>query len=420
MSNNDLDNEDFDNGGFDGFDEDGQSSGTLGELIQSNPLVKIGVIFGAAALIFGTIILFGGKEEAQTISSVGGAPELSVAPGVEDATPAYLEAIQDVNQQNLEEAHRMGTSAIPIPIDPPQGRITSTEETAEEEDPLQRWRKLQEERFQREVERREVIEPSTIQEDNSRAEAINALAEAMSSQMQSILDRQGTYMVSQLQVSSPNLLENIAAKQKAELEAQQADELVAGEIADIVVVPAGEIAYAQIITEANSDVPGPVLAQIMSGPLSGSRILGSFSVQKELLTLTFNTVVVDGISYSIDAIALDPKTTLPGMATDVDHRYFQRIILPTAAAFIEGVAESVAETGRTSVSVSGDVVAEETEGTDLKEQIADGIEEAGSQLREILDEMNEDIEPLIIIASGTPMGLLFLTPMTRPATESDF
>jgi len=108
------------------------------------------------------------------------------------------------------------------------------------------------------------------------------------------------------------------------------------------------------------------------------------------------------------------------MATEVDHRYLRRIILPTAAAFIEGAAEAVAETGRTSVSVSGDVVTEETEGTDLKEQLATGIEEAGAQLSDIIDEMNQDVETLVIIEAGTPMGLLFLEPMTRPMNENDY
>lgn len=224
-------------------------------------------------------------------------------------------------------------------------------------------------------------------------------------------------------ITSPDILE------PAEEESEQAGTAGDGgdtanggieEVPEIIVVPAGEIAYAQIITEANSDIPGPVLGQIISGPLSGSRVLGDFSVENDLISLRFNTVVVDGISYQIDTIALDPATTLPGMATDVDHRYLRRVLLPTAAAFIEGAAEAITDTGRTNVSVSGDVVAEETEGTDSREQIASGIEEASSQLSEIIEEMNENVEPLIIIRAGTPMGLLFIEPMTRPMTEDDY
>src|SRR5690606_16466854 len=111
-----------------------------------------------------------------------------------------------------------------------------------------------------------------------------------------------------------------AAEEAAAAAAQGADEQI-----EVVLYPAGKIAYAQILTEANSDVPGPVLAQIASGPLSGSRVLGSFSKETELLTIKFDTVIVDGVSIDINGSAIDPKTTLPAMATDVDHHYLARI-----------------------------------------------------------------------------------------------
>lgn len=416
MSNDDLENDGFENDGFDSFDDEQSSPNTLGNLVQSNPLIKVGIVLAAAALIFGMIILFGGKEEKQAVSSVASAPDITMAPGTQDASLAYIEAIQDVNQQNLERAQQSQESAIPIPIEPPVGRIELAQEEKDTEDPLQRWRRLQEERLQREMESRQVIEPAVAQQDNSRAEAINKLAQALSAQMQSILSMQGKYVVQQVQIS--NITEHADGAEGKDGAAEE--NLAAAQIANIVVIPAGEIVYAQLITEANSDIPGPVLAQIMSGPLSGSRILGTFSRQEEFLTIRFNTAIVDGVSYSINAIALDPGTTLPALATEVDHRYFQRIILPTAAAFVEGAAGIIAESGRTDVTVSGDIVVQETTEADIREEIAGGIEEAGSKLSEILDEMNDDVQPLVIVASGTPMGLLFLQPVTRPATAEDF
>jgi intracellular multiplication protein IcmE len=348
---------------------------------------------------------------------------MAQAPGTQAASPAYVDAIQDVNQQNLEAAMREGNSAIPIPIEPPVGRVEMVNEDEDQEDPLQRWRRLQDERLQDEIGNRQVIEPTSLPDDNSHAEAVNALAQAMQAQMQSVLERQGVFMVDSQKITDPDFLENIAEAEREKMEAAAAEDdsaLTDDDVPEIIIVPAGEIAYAQIITEANSDIPGPVLGQIVSGPLSGSRILGQFTVENDLISLRFDTVVVDGISYDISTIALDPATTLPGMATEVNHRYFQRIILPTAAAFIEGAAEAVAETGRTDVSVEGEVVVQETEETDLREQIASGIEEAGSQLSDIIEEMNQDIETLVIIHAGTPMGLLFLQPMTRPMTEEDY
>jgi intracellular multiplication protein IcmE len=74
---------------------------------------------------------------------------------------------------------------LPTPIDPPVGRLTVTENEAPEEDPLQRWRKLQEERLQREMLRSQTVAPDA-DADAARGEAIQALAEAMATQMQSI------------------------------------------------------------------------------------------------------------------------------------------------------------------------------------------------------------------------------------------
>lgn len=426
MSNNDdLDNDEFENDGFDEFDDNSEGSGTLGELVQSNPMVKIGIVLGAAALIFGTIILFGGEEEKASFSNVGQAPDMTAVPGTDEVTPVYAEAIQDENQQNLEEAIASQGSAIPIPIEPPVGRLPITEDNENQEDPLQRWRRLQQERLQRELEQRQVIEPTALPEDNGQQEQINALAEAMSSQMQSILERQGGYTLSHMNLTNEKeFFESLENAGEEELDGEDIDgefvgELGEGEQAEVIIVPAGEIEYGQIITEANSDVPGPVLAEIASGPLSGSRMLGSFQVENDLIRLTFNVIVIDGQSYPIDAIALDPATTLPGMATDVDHRYLQRIVLPAAAAFIEGAASAISESGRTNVTIEGDTVAEETEETDTEQEIATGIEEAGQEIRDIVEEMNEDTEPLVIIASGTPMGILFLEPVTMPVDEND-
>lgn len=125
-----------------------------------------------------------------SLNYLSAAPDMTQAPGTQSASPAYVDAIQDVNQSNWAEAVREGSSAIPIPIAPPVGRIEvqgeqrqtdpvqvyrnqtpstsrtldTTDDTTNEssqniqlpqayssveeenEDPLQRWRRLQGER----------------------------------------------------------------------------------------------------------------------------------------------------------------------------------------------------------------------------------------------------------------------------------
>lgn len=396
------------------FDDFEKKKGTLGELWRENAMVKVGVVVAAAVAIFATIILFGGKDMPIDPSYVSGGSDISSPPGTEETSPAYVAAIEEENEARTEQAQKEGGSVLPTPIDPPVGRLTVTENEAPEEDPLQRWRKLQEERLQREMLRSQTVAPDP-DADAARGEAVQALAEAMATQMQSILEKRATPRPLQYRgMTGDDWLKELNAQEEKEAAAAAADDQVEENI-EIVLYPAGRIAYAQILTEANSDVPGPVLAQIASGPLSGSRVLGTFSKQKELLTIKFQTVIVDGVSIDIDAVAVDPKTTLPALATDVDHHYLMRVALPMAAAFVEGLASAISTSGLTTVTVEGDTVAEETEDTSTEQDVASGIEEAGQKLREILDETADEIEVTVRVEAGTPVGILFLEPVIKPA-----
>ena len=416
MSDNNEDDFDLDND--QGFDEFEESSSTLGRVIQENPLAKVGIIFAVAALIFGLIILFGGSEERDPASYQGASSTVSGVPGTEDITQVMREAINEENDRRTEEAFQEGTSAIPIPIDPPVGVLQKAPSDDEKEDPLQRWRRLQQERLEKEMRQREVVQPATVPQDNQKQERINSLAELMQSQMQSILEQQGVYKWDYMNITDHDFLEQLADKDNG-LESENVEGTASAETLEEIILPAGEIAFTQLLTEANSDVPGPALAQIVSGPLKGSRILGTFRVENDLIALEFNTIVMDGISYGISGIALDPENTLPAMATHVNHRYFQRVVLPMAAAFVKGAAEAVAESGRTNITIYGDTIVTEEEDVDTDEAVASGIEKAGSELREILDDIAGDIETLVVIAAGTPMGVLFLEPVTKPI-EDDF
>lgn len=407
---------------FDDFEKK-EGGNSLGDLWRDNALFKIGVIAAGGILFFVLISFLGGEEQKTQPSMVGAPADIKAPPGSEGASEIYREAVREINEADVERALQEGDSSLPVPIDPTKDIISVPEQEEEAEDPLQRWRRLQEERLERELQQRETAVPVDTGADQQRSEAIQALAEAMSQQMQSILSTQSEITVAQRPMTDADFLERLHEQQMEDAA------LVDGEFADDdeldleegveILFPAGEIAYAQLLTEANTDAPGPVLAEIMSGPLKGNRVLGSFEAQDEYLTLSFDTVVIDGESLTIDAVALDPDTTLPGMATEVDHRYFKRIVLPAAAAFIEGVSEAVAESGLTTITIQGETVAEETEDADTEQEIASGLEEVGEELSEILDEMADDTKVLIRVEAGTPFGLLFLEPvLSDPDVET--
>lgn len=421
MTNNENDDnltlDDSDIGGIEESDSFDDFEGGHQSKLMSNPMVKVGVVVAAIATIIGGILLFGGKEESKTTSHVRQAREVTSQPGMEAVTPEMKKALEQVNEEVAEKAARTGTSAMPIPITPPEERLGLPDMGADAgEDPLERWRKIQEER-----QRREAMQgrPNAPQVD-PHAQIVDKLSKSMSQQMQTILDSQVVAVPQSEVVTSADWLEKKAKEQedkltKAKAEAA-ANQKANAKILDII-QPAGTIEYAQLITEANTDAPGPVLAQIMSGPLRGARILGSFNAHDNYLVLTFKTVVVDGVSYAADAMALDPSSANPGVVTEIDQRYFKRVVLPAAAAFIEGMGKAIAESGSTSVSVSGETVVQSDEELDTRQEALKGVEEAAGKVGDFLDKEASQTKPLIKVHAGTAVGILFLSPVTRDPSK---
>jgi intracellular multiplication protein IcmE len=420
-NNNDLDNdlevENFDDGGFDDYSK----KGTLGDLWRNNPMVKVGVILAAFAIVVGGIILFGGRTTPPPISQVNSAKDINETPGTSEVSQTMREAIEEKNIQNVEDAARTGGSAIPIPVDPAKGALPVPLEEASGEDPLERWRRMQEERIRQQEMLAQAKPPEVTQAPavDTKTPAVNALSQSMMSQMQAILQNQTIPATQHKKITDVNFMEEVERKRAERLgRLQQQQQLLSGNArygsdqVENILLPAGTIEYGQILIEANTDAPGPILAQIFTGPLKGARVLGSFQSTDEFIMLSFSMIIIDGINYPVQAVAIDPDTTLPGVITEIDRRYFKRIILPMAAEFVSGLAEAVTESGTTSIYIDGDTVAQSTANKSQREEVASGISEAGEALSDILDEEADKTKPMLRVASGTPVGILFVSPVT--------
>lgn len=411
--NNDLDVEDFDDSGFDTYAQ----KGTLGDMWRNNPMIKIGVILAAFAIVVGAIILFGGKDPKENISMTPTGSDVTQVPGAEPISKTMEDAINEKNLQNLEDATRGGGSAVPIPTDPVRGELGLQNDDTSDEDPLERWRRMQEERIRQQemVAQTKAAQPEAPKPD-TRTPAVNALSQSMVSQMQAVLENQQIAKMQYMGVADAKFLEEIEHKKLQKFQQQQqlmlANASSSAEEYENIFLPAGTLEYGQLLIEANTDAPGPVMAQIVSGPLKGSRVLGSFQSTDQYITLNFSQIVIDGINYPIEAVAIDPNTTLPGMVTEIDHRYFKRVILPMAAAFVSGLAEAVSESGTTTVVIEGGGIAQSESDKDNRQEVASGITEAGDELADILEDEADNTKPMLRIASGTPIGILFLGPVT--------
>lgn len=431
MSNNnnddDIDVENFDDaGGFDDFSK----KGTIGDLWRNNPMVKIGVILAAFAVIVGGIILFGGGDDKPGTSRLTGGSSVNETPGSSEVSASMQQSIEEKNVQMTEDALRRGGSAVPIPIEPPKTVMPIPMEETAAEDPLDRWKRMQEER----VRQQELLAQSKPEKAvptkppvDTKTPAVNAMSQSMATQMQAILQSQKIPGPQFKRITPVTFVESVEKKKLDRLDAMNkrlADQKAAADMAagveqvENIILPAGTIEYGQLLIEANTDAPGPVLAQIVSGPLKGSRVLGSFKSTDEYLTLNFSQLVLDGISYQIDAVAIDPDTTLPGMITEIDRKYFKRVVLPMAAEFVSGLADAISESGTTSVYISDSSVTQSTADKDSRQEVSSGISEAGDKLSEILDKEADAAQPMLRVAAGTPMGVLFVAPVTDEALEN--
>lgn len=401
---------------FGEFEEKKEGS-SLGALWKNSPVVKFGLIGAAVVVVIVLITLFGGKSEEAPGSLVSrGDPNFKQAPGTEEVSPVMKEAMEENNQQRIEEAQKQGGSAIPTPIEAPKTLLEVPDDQGEGEDPLLRWKQMQEERAKAQREQQLNEEQSKPQADPQRDAKIQNLASGMSAQVGDILGKDKKLGLQHMVVFDVSKLES---KEGLDENSLAYDKLADGttQLSTTgkplkVILPAGKVEYAQMMLEANSDIPGPVVAMVVSGTFNGAKLLGTFASQEEYLVITFNTLITKkGTSVPIKAYAIDPQTSLTGVATDVDHRYFQRIILPAAAKFVEGLGDAYSQT-TSETTQNATTTTTSTEDLNTKQEFGKAVSEAASQVGDVLDEDGKNTKPLVRVAAGTPIGILFMSPVT--------
>lgn len=441
--NND-DDFDLDNDIFDDEPNDGKVN--LKKLWEDNPVFKIIVIVGAIIILYVLYAVFVAEDENVIgVSRVNQASDVTSIPGEGEVSPAFSEAIRAADEQAIQQAQQTGGSALPTPINSNEARINlpSANDT-NGEDPLATWRQNSE---AVEINRNSedltappvedlppvldsfATQPLPVQQGQMQPvvpqqQAVDAdMAGRFAEQMQVIIGTKQPQPANLITTSYPSMYEQyLQERDEAEAAAQAAmqqqyemaqngdfanDGTTTSSADDEVLINAGTVSYAQVINAVNSDINGPVLAHILSGPMSGGRAIGNFQLQDDYLVLTFNRVVKDDKVYGTEAYALDADTTLAGVRTDVDRHWISRVILPAAAEFIAGMGEAIAETNETTVVVDGGAAVSSESELDTQEEVARGVERGAERVSEILEEDFGDRTITVTLNKGTPIGLLF-------------
>lgn len=178
---------------------------------------------------------------------------------------------------------------------------------------------------------------------------------------------------------------------------------------------AGTVVPAMVLSCVNSQEPGPVLAQIFSGPLAGSRVIGGFTTSQDSqsLILQFNTISMPGEtqSYSIDAYAVEEDLSI-GMATDVNNHYFRRYVLRLAAGFVAGYGQAVASQNTTTTVTDGGAIVISRGGLDSGQINRQALGQAAADVSQDVDQFS-NIAPTVKLCgkdgAGVPIGLLFMS-----------
>jgi intracellular multiplication protein IcmE len=179
---------------------------------------------------------------------------------------------------------------------------------------------------------------------------------------------------------------------------------------------AGKILYAQMVSRANSDSPGPVLAKIVQGEYAGATLIGSFQKAQDSLIISFDRMTVETTrdgeeineTVAIKSVAVSTDYIGTGMATSVDRHMFQKIAIGFTAAFAQGLGEAVSQNGQTTYNTSNGTITTSNDKLDTKEELTAAGGKAVAQTGSILMDEFGRRPTTIIVESGTPIGVLFL------------
>jgi len=182
------------------------------------------------------------------------------------------------------------------------------------------------------------------------------------------------------------------------------------------VVRAYRTVYGQLATEATSDTPGPMIVELLEGPLAGARLLGELAVAPKGLGISFRSMEFKGATYPINAIAVDPDTLSPNIATKYRGRILERYGYQLAAVFSGGWLAAKAKSGQTVVLGAAGGATTIQEEPDAGDALAAGGAEVAKQFAEDLRTQSDKVQPLRARPANTGLGVLFLSPVILPRT----
>lgn len=408
----------------------------MSRLNNSKNLLKNGkarLVIGATVLVIGVGVLagiFGSSKAPQKnpqttgISNVNSAPDLDVNPGSSDSK-SYNDLQRKANEQKAAEAQKAGQTTLPVLVN----NNTDNKNDAFDDLNPANVKPIKEEKPVIDTTPPAPVQAAPVQQQQQVVYVPQnnnqQKPEDRSNQRQAVEKQLNNYLLQWGSHTSKQEYDLTGKKPEEELNGKNGSETALTNVSASnnaqnsngasnkkgpAFVRAGTVVPGVMITAINSDNPGPVLAQIVTGPLKGARLIGQMRSSDTAVVIQFNQLSIPGAkqTFQINAFAVDQQTARTAMATDVDNHYFLRYGLGLAAAFVEGYGDAVQNAGSTTTTnafggtttIMGDMT---------HKQIAESaMGKVGSKLGKELDK-ETNRAPTVTVDSGTPLGLLFMS-----------
>ena len=411
-------------------------------------IIVTGVIL-VAMVIWGLMRLTSSDDDSSS-ASVSRVPNIASAPDPNrELSQQQTQNIKRSDQQRLEQAKQTNQSAIPtfLPQTQEQAPATTKNETKKDDsntsskDAANKLTSAQLSELNNQLtQSQQAVSQLQAQMAQQQAQAQElALQEAQAEQQKLTASMQNQAKAVMASWSGPSgtpqqtYVEGAGAKDKSGANGQAAGTTTAssdgtGSAATAApakkspaVIKAGDISFGIINTEVNSDMPGPVLATIVSGKLKGAKLVGTLQQAPEItgtngpttVTLTFKTLSLPSLpnSISINAVAVDADTAQTALASEVDHHYMYRYGTLFASSFLSGYGQAITQSGSVSINNTDGSSTSFSQTLNPTQTFLAALGEVGTQLGDSLDDA-VDRPNTIYVDSGTAVGLLFLSDVT--------
>lgn len=172
------------------------------------------------------------------------------------------------------------------------------------------------------------------------------------------------------------------------------------------VLRAGHQYVARSTMAANSDVGGPVILELVNGPLRKHRMIGKFERKEEWLRMEFNSLVGIKDPVRINAIGLDMETVLNAVGGDVDYHTFYRYGWWGFGTVLSAIGKAAERNADTKTIFVGDNVVQDSQ-SDTNREIKIALGDLGQSVGDVMkDRINRPLT--VTVDVNQLVGVVFM------------